>query len=66
MLHGGERWSSRVTLGHMTMYLSNTTIRSTGYELVEFLDAPPVTDDSAPTPLDLNPDDEPESSVPGR
>jgi hypothetical protein len=33
-------------------------VRSTGYELVEFMDAPPAPDDEDPTPLNVSPGDE--------
>jgi hypothetical protein len=46
----------------MTMYLSNREIRPTGYELVEYIDDPPASDDADVMPLCRPADDEQEGS----
>ncbi len=59
-----RRRSGGAILWRMTMYLSNRTVRPTGYELVEFIDVPPapldepVPGDPDPKPLRVSPDDE--------
>jgi hypothetical protein len=46
----------------MTMYLSNRSIRSTGDEVVEFIDDPRWPDGTDRTPPGPGPDDEQEDS----
>ena len=45
------------------MYLSNRSVRATGYELVEFVDVPPLPDDDTDTTAErVTPQGDPERS----
>ena len=50
--------------GAMTMYLSNRTVRSTGYELVEFVDVPPFRDDEPDAPPRVTPQEDDDTERP--
>ena len=50
----------------MSMYLSNSGLRPTGAELVEFIDAPPMAEEVLPPPRAVNaqPASDPSQVVP--